>query len=43
MNEDQTNWNEMIKTIMKINRKLEKMFNIVYIKDHVRNFKTIFK
>ena len=43
MNEDQKNWNEMTKTMMKINRKLKEMFNKVYIKARVRNFKTILK
>jgi len=43
MNEDQKNWNEMAKTMMKINRKLEEMFNTIHIKDQVRNFKTILK
>lgn len=32
MNEDKKNWNEMTKTLIKINRKLEEMFNIVHIK-----------
>ena len=43
MNEDQKNWNEMTKTIMKINRKPKEIFNTIHIKDQVRNFKTIFK
>jgi len=43
MNEDQKNWNEMAKTMMKINRKPEEMFNTVHIKHQVRNFKTILK
>jgi len=43
MNEDKKNWNEMTKTIMKINKKSEKMFNTVHIKNRVRNFKTILK
>jgi len=29
--------------MMKINRKLEEMFNTVHIKDQVRNLKTILK
>ena len=33
MNEDQKNWNEMAKTMMKINKKTKKMFNIVHIKN----------
>ncbi|KAL5146173.1 hypothetical protein HKD37_06G016046 [Glycine soja] len=32
MNEDQKNWNEMAKIMMKINRKPEEMFNTVHIK-----------
>ena len=37
MNEDQKNWNEMTKTMMKINRKLEEMFNTVHVKNQVSN------
>ena len=29
--------------MMKINKKVEKMFNIVHVIDQVRNFKTILK
>jgi len=43
MNEDQKNWNEMTKIMVKINRKLEEIFNTIHIKDRVRNFKTILK
>ena len=43
MNEDQKNWNEMAKTMMKIDTKPEEMFNTIHIKDQVRNFKTILK
>jgi len=43
MNEDQKNLNEMTKTMMKINRKPEKMLNTVHIKEHAKNFKTILK
>jgi len=43
MNEDQKNWNEMAKTMMKIDTKPEEMFNTIHIKDQVRSFKTILK
>ncbi|KAL5170151.1 hypothetical protein HKD37_11G031908 [Glycine soja] len=33
MNEDQKNWNEMAKTMMKIDTKPEEMFNTIHIKD----------
>ncbi|KAL5184112.1 hypothetical protein HKD37_17G047868 [Glycine soja] len=33
MNEDQKNWNEMTKIMVKINRKLEEIFNTIHIKD----------
>ena len=33
----------MTNTMMKINKKVEKMFNIVHVIDQVRNFKTILK
>ena len=37
MSEDQQNWDEMIKTMTKINKKSKKMFNTAYIKDQVSN------
>ena len=43
MDEDQYNWKEMANTMMKINKKVEEMFNIVHVMDQVRNFKTILK
>ena len=43
MNEDQQNQKEMTNTMMKINKKVEEMFNTVHIMDQVRNFKTILK
>ena len=43
MNENQKNWNEMAKTMMKINKRLKEMFNTIHIKNQVRNFKTILK
>ena len=43
MNEDQKNQNEMTKTMMKINKNPEEMFNTVHIIDQVRNVKTILK
>ena len=33
MNEDQQNWKEMIKTMMKINKKPEEIFNTNHIMD----------
>ena len=43
MDEDQQNWKKMANTIMKINKKIEEMFNIVHVMDQVTNFKTILK
>ena len=43
MDEDEKNWNEMVKTMMKINIKSYEIFNTIHIKDQVRNFKTILK
>ena len=33
----------MANTMMKINKKAEEIFNIVYVIDQVKNFKTILK
>jgi len=33
MNENQKNWNEMAKTMMKINKRLKEMFNTIHIKN----------
>ncbi|KAL5147215.1 hypothetical protein HKD37_06G016933 [Glycine soja] len=33
INEDQQNWKEMTNTMMKINKKVEEMFNIVHVMD----------
>ena len=43
IDEDQQNWKKMANTMSKNNKKVEKMFNIVHVVDHVKNFKTIFK
>ena len=43
MDEDQQNQKEMTNTVMKTNKKIEKMFNTVCVMDQVRNFKTILK
>ena len=41
MDEDQQNQKEMTNTMIKINKKAEKMFNIVHVIDQVRNFNII--
>ena len=41
MDEHQQNWKEMANTMMKINKKVEEMFNIVHVMDQVRNFNVI--
>jgi len=41
MDEHQQKWKEMAKTMMKINKKAEEMFNTVHVMDQVRNFNTI--
>ena len=41
MDEHQQNWKEMTNTMMKINKKVKEMFNIIHVIDQVRNFKTI--
>jgi len=33
----------MANTMMKINKKVEEMFNTIHVMDQVRNFKTILK
>ena len=43
MDEDQQNWKEMTNTMMKINKKAKKMFNIIHAMDQVRNFNIILK
>ena len=44
MDEHQQNWKEMTNIMMKINKELNEMFNIVHIIDQVRNyFKIILK
>ena len=41
MYEDQQNQKKMANTMMKINKKVEEMFNIVHVMDQVRNFNVI--
>ena len=44
MDEHQQNWKEMDNIMIKINKELDEMFNIVHVIDQVKNyFKTIIK